>query len=217
MKKLVVVIDAQYDFMMQDGKLPVPGAEALIAPGIRYLANLKPEETAGVLFTFDTHTAAKYLGSAENVGDPDNGIPGFPLHCEKGTPGWENVFNYKLIHEDIPTFTLEKGVFNMWEETGVGITPIDLKRGRGYSNDREMFFTQLARYGVLTQPVLDKSKAVDTVQIFGVASDFCVRWAIDGFLKRGFKVEVVEHLTAGILKTAAEVAAEDDYKAVVLV
>ena len=54
MQRFVVVVDTQADFMCADGALPVAGAEALIAPMQRWLASLRPAETAGVLFTFDT-------------------------------------------------------------------------------------------------------------------------------------------------------------------
>src|SRR3546814_16784827 len=51
---------------------------------------------------------------------------------------------------------------------------------------REQFFAGLKHHGV------------DTVTVIGVAADYCVMWAIRCLLDRGFKVEVVEHLTAGI-------------------
>src|SRR3546814_20209546 len=51
---------------------------------------------------------------------------------------------------------------------------------------REQFFAGLKHHGV------------DNVTVIGVAADYCVMWAIRGLLDRGFKVEVVEHLTAGI-------------------
>lgn len=60
MQRFVIVVDTQADFMRADGALSVAGAEALIAPMQRWLASLRPAETAGVLFTFDTHSADAY-------------------------------------------------------------------------------------------------------------------------------------------------------------
>lgn len=206
MKKFILVIDTQYDFMMSDGALPVEGAEEIIAPGIKFLGNLDPDETVGVLFTYDTHREDEYMGSPENVGNPDAGEPGFPIHCEELTAGWQNVFNPNILTGNIWAGTLRKGVFNMWEEEGllVDYDNGDVSKLPTYSKDREEFFRKL-------------KNDTDTVQVIGVASDFCVRWAIDGLLKRGFNVEVVEHLTAGILKPIDEMLKEPGYEKVKLV
>lgn len=195
-KTLVLVVDTQYDFIMADGKLPVPGAEEIIVPGIRFLAGLNPDTTAGVLFTFDTHTRDTFLGSPENLGNPTQGRPGFPLHCEKGTPGWENVFNPRLVPAGIPVHRLEKGVFDLWEEPGLALTEIahdpgDPPRARL----RDDFFTH-------------RQADFDTVLVLGVASDYCVRWAADGLLARGFHVEVPASLTRGIQRQFAQVKRE---------
>ncbi len=183
MTKLVVVIDTQYDFMMEDGKLPVPGAEKLIVPGIQYLAKLNPDETVAVVYTYDTHEPEVYVGSPESEQ--------FPIHCVGGEVGWSNVFNPDLVNPKIPAYSLQKGVFNMWEEPGLFLVDQD-KQDR---YDRDQFFADCKVHGV------------DTVEIWGVASDFCVLWAVQGFVKHGFKVNIVEHLTAGIerdMKTVVE-------------
>ena len=190
MRKLIVAIDTQVDFMMRNGRLPVSFAHAFISPGIEYLTSLNKDEVAGVLFTYDTH-GPEYEGSEESKL--------FGLHCEKGTPGWENVFNPKLIDRDIAVFTLEKTVFNMWEESNLKVQDED-----GDMVDREFFFEEMKKH-------------VDTVVIFGVASDFCVKWAIDGFIERGFNVEVIQHLTKGINQQINEVLEDPKYANVVLV
>ena len=207
MRKFILVIDTQYDFMMSDGALPVEGAESIIAPGIKFLGNLDPDETAGVLYTYDTHVEDEYIGSPENLGNPDAGEPGFPIHCEEFTAGWQNVFNPNIITGNIWSGTLRKGVFNMWEEDGITINYDhgNVAMEPGMKKDRDEFFKEL------------RDSGIDTVQVMGVASDFCVRWAIDGLLKRGFKVEVIEHLTAGIIKQTADMVKEPGYEIVKLV
>src|SRR3546814_1703628 len=62
---------------------------------------------------------------------------------------------------------------------------------------REQFFAGLKHHGV------------DTVTVIGVAADYCVMWAIRGLLDRGFKVEVVEHLTAGIQRDMQQTIDEE--------
>jgi len=179
MKNFVVVVDTQYDFMMPDGILYVKGAEETILPIIQYLGNLTPDITSGVLFTFDTHTRDQYEGS------PESEL--FPLHCERGTLGHKNVINEKLMWkgealdktENIPQYFLHKEVFNMWESTLIN-GPYSLK-------NFEYFLEKRA-------PV-QETEAVD---IIGVALNFCVKQAADGFIERGYKVRLHTSMTRGI-------------------
>ncbi len=177
-KKFAVVIDTQYDFVKRKGALPVMegerSAEDIIAPGIEYLAAVNKDEYAGVLFTFDTHNKEDYFGSAESEQFPN-------IHCEKGTPGWENVFNINLV-KGVPVYELEKDVFNMWEKPFV-VQSRPLARGM-YASD---FFTNLI-YG---PDVFD-------IELWGVALNVCVKQAVDGFIERGFNVTIVQELCCGI-------------------
>ena len=185
MQRLVVVVDTQADFMCADGALPVAGAEALIAPMQRWLASLRPAENAGVLFTFDTHSAETYPSSAE--------AEQFPLHCVRCTPGWANVLDFGAVDLEIPVYRLEKGVFDMWAETDVAIEAV----ASGETMARYAFFSSLSGRGVRK------------VAVIGVAADYCVRWAIEGLVARGFSVELPAGLTRGIARQIEQVVAED--------
>ena len=185
MRRFIVVVDTQADFMHADGALAVAGAETLIAPMRAWLAGLDPAETAGVLFTFDTHTAERFTGSPE--------AEQFPLHCERGTPGWENVLDLAAVAPGIPVYRIEKGVFDMWAEPGLVIAAV----GTGETQPRDAFFAALWAEGVTELTVI------------GVAADYCVRWAIDGAVARGFAVEVPAALTRGIARPIDQVLAED--------
>jgi nicotinamidase/pyrazinamidase len=194
--KFVVNVDTQADFIFKGFALPVEGAEAVVSKLLRWNASLNPDEIAGVLNTFDTHTEETFIGSPENLGNPEVGAPGFNLHCEKGTPGWENVINPALINFAIPVYALEKGVFNMWEEDKLYLRDLRLALTNSYY-DRDEFFADL------------KAQGVDTIIITGFAADFCVFWAIEGFLKRGFKVIVMADLTKGIVRDMQQVILEE--------
>lgn len=185
MQRFIVVVDTQADFMHADGALAVNGAEALIAPMQAWLAALDPTDTAGVLFTFDTHVADRYIGSAE--------AEQFPIHCVRGTPGWQNVLDAHAVPKGIPTYRLEKGVFDMWAEPNLVVEAI----GSGTATPRDAFFAGLAAAGV------------GQVTVIGVAADYCVRWAIDGLVARRFAVEVPPQLTRGITRQIAQVLAEE--------
>ncbi len=175
--KFVIVVDAQRDFMMPDGALYVPGAEALIAPINDWLTTLDPA-TTGVLLTYDTHDAADYPSSAEALQ--------FPLHCVRGSPGWQSVIKREAIAAAIPLYALEKGVFAMWDEPDVTIR--NVRHPDEPAAPREQFFDDLRQSGI-----------VDVI-VVGVAADFCVRWAVDGLLARGFHVVVPTALTRGIMR-----------------
>lgn len=211
-KKFLVVVDTQYDFVMPDGLLYVPGAEEIIPAASAFLKNLDPAEYAGVLFTFDTHIPSVYAGSPESEM--------FPEHCVRYTKGWGNVLPLYNVPEGIPVFTLEKGVFNMWEEEHVKLNSksfgaaTDFTKGSSseFTIDRDYMFEMMT-----VDKNLEAGIKADVIQVFGVASDFCVKWAVDGFVKRGFKVEVIDELCRGIGAPASDVFEGPDYIDVALV
>lgn len=180
-KKFVVFVDTQVDFMVEGAALYVKGAQDLIGKLNHFAYHLNPDEIAGVLFTYDTHHKTTYPTSEE--------AKQFPIHCVYGTPGWANVVTHSC---NVKTHVLSKGVFNMWEEDG-----LEVKVPGYHGEPRDEFFYKLRRNGV------------DTVVIVGVAADFCVKWAADGFLSRDFNVEIPRSLTAGIVRDIDTVARED--------
>jgi len=187
MQKIVIVVDTQHDFIAPDGALPVAGADAIVPDMEAWLKSLAPEDTKAVLFTFDTHDAASFSGSAEAAE--------FPIHCEKGTAGWENLLGIELLDPAIPALALEKGLFDMWAEPHVTIR--NLRDPDAPPIDRETYFQSLRAKGVIEAVVL------------GVASDYCVRWAMGGLVERGFRVTVPSALTKGIARQIHQVVAED--------
>ena len=185
MKGFAVVVDMQRAFVAADGALPVAGAEAIVPPMKAWLAGLRTEDVAGVLFTADTHVPEIYAASAE--------AEQFPPHCEKGTPGWENVLDPDAIDPAIPVYLLEKGVFDMWAEPDLTVTAL----ATGEQVARDAFFAEL------------KARGVTEVTVIGVAADYCVRWAIEGLVARGFAVQVPMGLARGIARPIEQVIADD--------
>ncbi len=187
MTRFVVVVDTQWDFMAERGALSVAGAAALVAPMRAWLSALRPDETAGVLFTFDTHFRETYAASPE--------AQMFPIHCVRGTQGWANMLDVALVGPAIPAWQIEKGVFDMWAEPGLAIE--DARDAGTPTVLRDDFFAALA------------AKGVTDVTVIGVAADYCVRWAVEGLIARGFAVTVPAGLTRGIERQIEVVAAED--------
>jgi len=186
MQDFVIVVDMQQDFVLPTGALAVPGADRLIGPMQRWLSEMKAGGTAGVLFTFDTHDPAAYADSPESMQ--------FPLHCVRYTPGWESVLNWEAIAADIPVYQLQKSVFAMWEEPALVLQ--DMRAPQAPGLDRDRFFAALQAQGVRR------------VIVVGVAADFCVRWAIDGLVERGFDVVIPNGLTRGIEREMEQVVAD---------
>lgn len=100
----------------------------------------------------------------------------FPPHCLYGTRGWELAVQPLNGWLNLYEKVL-KNQFNVWEQ------PERIEK------------------------TLDVFKPSDTeVYIMGVASDFCVKYAIIGYLQRGYHVTVVQDLCRGINKQIDEVA-----------
>ena len=174
-----VVVDAQVDFMLPSGKLYVPGAEKIIPNLCEYLTKIKKGEN--ILFTFDTHTADSYEDSEESKM--------FPLHCELGTIG-----HHLVVPTDITQgnpYSLHKNVFSMWE---------DIEN----SKVENLWYPDGWYYDSLENFLRDKGSP--DVIVSGVASDFCVKQAIDGLLDRDFKVKVDPRLCCGINQSIEEIA-----------
>jgi nicotinamidase/pyrazinamidase len=188
MKKLLLVVDAQNDFMKVDGLLTICGAAPVIDHINDVLKNADPEEYIEALFTFDTHIREDYVVSEE--------AKMFQLHCELGTTGHDLAVNAENLHPDIPVRSLNKGVFDMWVKDKLFVKKAEdsiLKRPMG----REEYFSNL------------KGQGIQTVTVVGVASDYCVMYAVNGLIERGFNVEIVAKATKGINKEIDEVVAEN--------
>lgn len=78
MKKLLIVIDMQNDFIT--GPLGSPEAQAIV-PHVAEKVREAVANRDDVVFTQDTHTP-NYLDSQEGKHLP-------VVHCQQGTPGWE--------------------------------------------------------------------------------------------------------------------------------
>ena len=67
----------------------------------------------------------------------------------------------------------------------------------GGEQDRNEWFATLLANGV------------EEVEVVGVAADYCVKWAVDGLIARGFSVTLYDNLTAGIQRDINQVLVEE--------
>lgn len=96
MKKLLVIVDMQNDFV--DGSLGTEEARAIV-PRVAALAKEYQAGGDDIVFTLDTH-GENYLDTLEGKKLP-------VVHCVKGTYGWELVSQLK----DVPGPGFEKNGF----------------------------------------------------------------------------------------------------------
>lgn len=169
MKRTLVRIDFQNDFVAPDGRLSINNPD-LIARHQRFADSLQQGMFDEILDFRDTHFAETYSQTKE--------AQSFPVHTVYGTQGWETAAHWKT---NIPVQVLFKNTTNLWNEAH--------------------------QYAVLQQDWKDRE-----VYICGVLSDICVQQGMDGFLKRGAKVCVLEDLCQGLNKQIPEIVTEPKYQ-----
>ncbi|MFZ0199757.1 MAG: isochorismatase family protein [Candidatus Sulfotelmatobacter sp.] len=156
-------VDTQADFMLADGKLYVPGAERLL-PNIRKLTDAARQ---GRVFLV-SH------GCYHVKDDPE--FQTFPPHCIKGTPG--SAFVPEALTEKVVTVANEATAklprdLSPYQQIVLEKQTLDIFETRHAANLVERFGSD-----------------VEFV-VFGVVTEYCVRFAAKGLLDRGRRVSVV--------------------------
>lgn len=155
-------VDAQADFMLPGGKLYVPGAEKLL-PNIRRLTDAARQ---GRVFLV-SH------GCYHTKDDPEFAI--FPPHCVQGTPGANLV----------PEALTEKVV--TVPNQAVSLPP-DLSRYQQILLEKQTLNIFESRHA---DELVERLGPNVEFVVFGVVTEFCVRFAAKGLLERGRRVSVV--------------------------
>lgn len=81
MKKCLIVVDYQYDFVADDGKLTIGKLGQDIENNIYKKVQDYLDNNNNIIFTLDTHTKEAWNTHPESKQ--------FNIHCEKNTKGWE--------------------------------------------------------------------------------------------------------------------------------
>lgn len=168
MKKALIIVDVQNDFC-KNGALEVPNGNEVIPYINQLIKNTQYDE---IIATQDFHPA-DHKSFASNHSNKKigelidlNGITQilWPDHCVQGTFGTE-------FHKELNTSKITKIV-----QKGKNIE-VDSYSGF-YDNDHKSS-TGLADYL--------KAKQIDTVEIVGLALDYCVKYTALDAVKEGFK------------------------------
>jgi nicotinamidase/pyrazinamidase len=157
-------VDTQADFMLPGGKLYVPGAERLL-PNIRRLTDAARQ---GRVFLV-SH------GCFHTKDDPEFNT--FPPHCIKGTAG--SAYVPEALAEKIITIPNEPSAS----------LPLDLSQYQQILLEKQTLDIFESRHaGELVKQFAADAEFV----VFGVVTEYCVRFAAKGLLDRGRRVSVVQ-------------------------
>ena len=157
-------VDTQKDFMLPGGKLYVPGAERLL-PNIQRLTDAARQDRVFLVSHGCYHTQD----------DPE--FATFPPHCVKGTAG--AGFVREALTGKVATVPNEP----------TAALPQDLSQYQQILLEKQT----LDIFASLHADELVKRLAGDAeFVVFGVVTEFCVRFAAKGLLDRGRRVSVVQ-------------------------
>jgi nicotinamidase/pyrazinamidase len=161
-------VDTQVDFMKETGRLYVPGSEEII-PVVRALTDYAHAHGIPIVASADDHVAGH-----RELSDAPDWKTTFPDHCMRGTPGQlkiaETTLRDPMVIEPEP-------------EDPAALA----ERVRAHVAAGGDLLLHKHWFDVFTNPnvpaVLD---ALDpgTIVLYGVATDVCDRYAVEGLLAR---------------------------------
>jgi nicotinamidase/pyrazinamidase len=181
MRPVLWEVDAQTDFMLPGGKLYVPGAEKII-PNVNRLVDQARQGRVLLISSADAH----------RPDDPE--FQRWPPHCVKGTPGAELIPEARaprlLVIPNQPDFgfpgnlsayqqiLLEKNTLDVFDNPNAGALLAWVNMQSAHSQS--------------PAPGAGGTDAGPNFLVFGVVTEYCVLRAVDGLLRRGFRVSIVE-------------------------
>jgi nicotinamidase/pyrazinamidase len=157
-------VDTLYDFMRPDGKLYVPGSEEIL-PALEALTAFAHAHRIPIVASADNHEVA----DAEISEAPDWKTT-FPPHCMRGTAGQLKIAETALV---------EPLVIEPEPEDAAALgRRIRAHRGDFLLNKRTLDVFSNANVSTLLAAL-----APEAIVIYGVATDFCDRYTVEGLLR----------------------------------
>lgn len=198
--------DMQNGFTREDGNLYVPGAQEIIDRANNFLWQVQIGVFDHIVIVLDTHFTEEYYQTEEGKL--------FPLHCEFGTRDWELSIDVSGLSN---TCYVMKNQFNLWgEKEVIDISFTSLQRKNAYNllfrmtDDLYNPSRTIPRDEFISAIRADHNTTDIDVTMIGVASDYCIRYAMEGWLARGARVTILHDLTKGIEKEIPQVL--DEYR-----
>ena len=167
-------VDTQVDFMLPGGKLYVPGAEKILSN----IQQLTQAARDGRVFLV-SH------GCYHPPNDPE--FSTFPPHCVKGTSGADFV----------PEALTDK-VLQVRNDPGAPKSIAGYKQVLLEKQTLDIFESRHV------EDVLQQLDPKTHFVVFGVVTEYCVRFAAKGLLDRGRKVSVVQDAIETLSRSASD-------------
>lgn len=157
-------VDTLHDFMKSDGKLYVTGSEEII-PAVKALTDFAHAHRIPIVASGDKHE----LSDLE-ISDTPDWKSTFPPHCMRGTPGQLKIEETQLENPLVIEPELQ--------DPGALAQQVLAHRGDFLLNKRAVdVFTNA------NVPALLRALEPQTIVLYGVATDFCNRYAVEGLLR----------------------------------
>lgn len=178
MGKALFIIDVQNDFT-EGGALGVDGGAAVAAAITEHLRG-HADEYAIILASRDWHDRDNDNGGHFATDAEPDFVNTWPAHCVAGTDGAE-------YH---PAFDTSRVGYHI--RKGQGVPAYSIFEGRTDA-------------GSTVHNLLDEH-GIDTVDVVGIATDYCVRASALDALSHGQRVRVLTELVAGVAAESSEAA-----------
>uniref|UniRef100_A0A6H2A4B1 nicotinamidase n=1 Tax=viral metagenome TaxID=1070528 RepID=A0A6H2A4B1_9ZZZZ len=175
-------VDTQKDFMLPGGKLYIKDAEKIL-PNLAKLTQLAVNKGLIVVSTGDYHSSED-----EELSNNPDFINTFPSHCICSEEGSE------FVNETYPKL-ISRHYYAITPNTIGELLTTSLERSKDiilYKNKFDVF-----KGNNYTDVILEILKPKE-IYIFGVATDFCVKYALEGLLDRGYRIYLVIDAIKGI-------------------
>lgn len=157
-------VDTQHDFMRRDGALYVRGAARLI-PVLAGLTRFAHNHRIPIVASADNHEPTD-----PEISDTPDWVTTFPPHCLRGTPG----------QRKIPETALADPLVIDPEPQDPGALA---QRILGHGRDLLPHKRALDVFSNPNMPAVLRALEPETVVIYGVATEFCVRHTVEGLLR----------------------------------
>ena len=173
-------VDTQYDFMMPDGKLYVPGAEEIVEQ-VSEIRKFALVNGFSILADIDWHSP-----DDEEISESPDMKETFPAHCLAGRPGGERVGYLGEVPIDY-----------------IEIDPVEANvLRRLVQKEQAHIVIRKKTLNVFDNPNTDKLVEIvapNHVAVFGVALDCCVYYVLQGLSRHeGVKLSLLKDATRGL-------------------
>jgi nicotinamidase/pyrazinamidase len=173
-------VDTQFDFMKPQGRLYVPGAEAIIDT-VSDVRRFALDNGFSILADVDWHTRDN-----PEISDNPDFKETFPPHCMAGEPGSERVGYLGTLPIDyVPVEEMD---------------PADLRR----LAEKNPFHIVIRKQSLSVFDNPNANRLIDMVKparvvVLGVALDFCVSYVVKGLAKRrGIELILLQDAVKGL-------------------